>query len=147
MDVTFDGANKLIILNAGTVEMNVQELYSLWKDWMTQSDNAKYLPAISVVGGEPTVGQNKITPYFFMQNGWKIRPQEADHTLVVEGTLIPEAGEELFVATLGVYRISIQSVVPIYTETINTGSGLSSEEREWVKQTNNNAKLIPAIIE
>lgn len=146
MDLTFDGDNKLIILGNGVTTLPVRDLYSEWKLWMISGDNAKYDPAFNVVGGDPTIGSNVITPYFFIVNDWRIRPQEANHTLAVDGILIPEQGKEAFADTLGVFRVNIQSIVPIYTETVVMGSGLSEEEREWVQQTNNNSKLIPAIL-
>lgn len=123
--VTFDGVNKLIICGAGTTRLNVKEMYSMWKEWMILSDNSKYEPAFKVVGGDPTTGNNIITPYFFLSNGWKIRPQESNHTLRVDGILITDDGSDAFVDTLGVFRVGIQSIVPIYTESvlINTDGG------------------------
>jgi len=129
--VTFDGVNKLIICDDGTISLNVKAMYSMWKEWMLVSDNSKYAQAFRVVGGDPTVGNNIITPYFFLLNGWKIRPQEANHTLSVDGILLTDDSSDAFVDTLGTYRIGINQILPIYTETVmvNTGgSGLSQEE-------------------
>jgi len=129
--VTFDGANKLIIADSGTVEINVKELYSMWKEWVQIGDNLKYQIAFKVVGGEPTVGNNIITPYFFLSNGWKIRPQEANHTLNIDGILITDDGSDAFTDTLGTFRVGINQIVPIYTESVlmETGtSGLTPEE-------------------
>lgn len=123
--VSFDGVNKLIICDVGTVSLSVKAMYSMWKGWMLISDNSKYPQAFRVVGGEPTVGNNIITPYFFMLNGWKIRPQEANHTLVVEGILLTEDSSDAFTDTIGAWRIGINQIVPIYTETVlvNIGGG------------------------
>lgn len=127
--VTFDGGNKLIICNAGTTELNIKRLYSAWKEWVVISDNSKYPVAFNVVGGESAVGNNIITPYFFLKNGWKIRPQEANHTLQVEGILIADG--DPFTDTLGVFRVGIQSIVPIYTESVifETGSGVTAQDK------------------
>jgi hypothetical protein len=130
--VTFDGANKLIICDTGTVSLSVKVMYSMWKEWMLISDNSKYTQAFRVVGGDPTVGNNIITPYFFMLNGWKIRPQEANHTLQVDGILLTDDSSDAFTDTLGTWRIGINQIVPIYTESVlmETGvSGLTAEER------------------
>jgi len=129
--VTFDGVNKLIICDDGTISLNVKAMYSMWKEWMLVSDNSKYAQAFRVVGGDPTVGNNIITPYFFLLNGWKIRPQEANHTLTVDGILLTDDSSDAFVDTLGTYRIGINQIVPIYTESVlmETGtSGLTPEE-------------------
>jgi len=128
MTLTFDGPNKLIICGPGTVTLDVRKMYALWKLWVMESDNMKYSKAFNVVGGDPTVGDNIITPYFFLVNGWKVRPQEANHTLSVDGILISNDGSDVFVDTLGVFRVGINAIVPIYTETVKVGSGLSSEE-------------------
>lgn len=129
--VSFDGVNKLIIADNGTTSINVKELYSTWKEWVQIADNLKYEIAFTVVGGEPTTGNNIITPYFFLSNGWKIRPQEASHTLAIDGILITDDGSDAFTDTLGVFRVGINQIVPIYTESVlmETGtSGLTSEE-------------------
>lgn len=128
---TFDGANQLIICLAGTDAIDIAYLYSRWKDWVLVGDNSKYLKAFQVVGGDPTTGDKIITPYFFLTNGWKIRPQEANHVLSVIGILLTSDDSNPFVDTLGQWRISIRSILPIYTETVmvNTGgSSLTTEE-------------------
>lgn len=53
MAYTFDGPNKLIILTTGTTVVDVKDLYSRWKEWVATDVNSKYLPAISVLGGDP----------------------------------------------------------------------------------------------
>ena len=129
--VTFDGVNKLIICDSGTTSLSVKAMYSMWKEWMLISDNSKYAQAFRVVGGDPTVGNNIITPYFFMLNGWKIRPQEANHTLQVDGILLTDDSSDAFTDTIGTFRIGINQIVPIYTESVlmETGvSGLTPEE-------------------
>jgi len=123
MSFTIDGLQKLFLCDLGTIEINVKDLYSIWKRWLLESDNAKYPHAFEVVGGDPTIGNNIITPYFFLANGWKIRPQEANHNLNVDGILLVKGGGDVFVDTLGIYRVAINAIVPIYTETVLVGGG------------------------
>ena len=126
MPVTFDGPNKLILATAGTTSLLVgRDIYSPWKVWVATSNNAKYLPAFRVVGGDPTVGGNFIAGYFFLQNGWKLRPQEANHTLVIGGTLLVEGGGDPFVSTIGTYNVRITSTVPLQAEAIIVETGVS----------------------
>jgi len=123
MPVSFDGTQRLIIAQPGTTTLDMGDVYSRWKDWVAQSDNSKYLMAFSAVGGDPTVSGQYITPYFFLNNGWRIRPQEANHVLTVTGIVLVLGGSgEPFVPTLGSYNVSIRSIVPIRTETV-VGSG------------------------
>lgn len=132
--VTFDGSNKLIIVDNGITSLSVQvELYSDWKEWLKESDNSKFLPAMRTVGGDPTTGAKSVAPYFFLTNGWKIRPYEGDHTLTVEGNLFvdePETyGYNAFVSTLGGFTVMINMSTTSDAIMAETGtSGLTSEE-------------------
>lgn len=123
MSFTFDGANRVIILGPGVTEFEVKDVYSRWKDWAGQAENLRFLPAFRVVGGDTTVGLNAIASYFFLMNGWRIRPQEAHHALTVSGILIGDEGAEVFADTLGPYRVRIVQVVPLQAETIAVAGG------------------------
>jgi hypothetical protein len=124
MPVSFDGPNKLIIATPGTTTLNVAEdIYSAWKQWSVLSDNLKYAQALRVVGGDPTVGANRISGYFFLMNGWKLRPQEANHTLTIDGILLVDGGGDPFVSTLGAYNVRINQITPLQAETIAIDSG------------------------
>ena len=106
---TFDGPNKLIILDAGTTQVSVSDIYSRWKDWASDVDNSKFVRAFEdSVGGNPLGGGVLLGAYYFLTNGWLVRPQEADHTLIVEGNLFPvpdTAG--LFSPTIGSFNVLI----------------------------------------
>lgn len=128
---TFDGPNSLIILDAGVTTLDVADLYSRWKDWVLDSDNSKYEPAFSnSVGGNPLGGGVNLGQYFFLQNGWRIRPQEASHTLTVNGNLfaIPDTFD-FFAPTLGNFNVKIRLSSSSLTQQLETGtSGLTSQE-------------------
>lgn len=109
MAYTFDGVNKLIILDAGTTSASVADIYSRWKDWFQESDNSKYETAFgNSVGGNPLGGGLQLGSYYFIQNGWRIRPQEASHTLELTGNLypIPDTAA-IFAPTVGSFNVSI----------------------------------------
>jgi hypothetical protein len=106
---TFDGPNKLVVLTSGTTEFDVQDLYSRWVDWIASSDNSKYLPAMRAVGGDPISATKNLGATFFMTNGWRVRPQEADHRLTVNGNLYTDpSGFSPFVGTVGAFNIVIE---------------------------------------
>tara|TARA_R110002074_G_scaffold402324_1_gene607071 strand:+ start:141035 stop:141574 length:540 start_codon:yes stop_codon:yes gene_type:complete len=70
--VTFDGANRLIIVGAGVTDIDVKiDIYSDWKEWVTLGYNSKYLPAIRTIGGDPA-GDGFAGDLYFMQNGWRV---------------------------------------------------------------------------
>jgi len=89
-NVTFDGVNRIIDVDFGVTELDAQiDLYSDWKEWVleTGSANARYTQTFRTAAGDP-IGPGKfIAPYFFLLNGWVIRPHAADHELLIEGNL------------------------------------------------------------
>jgi hypothetical protein len=126
--VTFDGANKLIIVDFGVDEIEAFEIYSEWKEWATTSDNAKYLIAMRTVGGDPTTGIKSVAPYFFLSNGWKIRPYEGDHYLNINGNIFvdePETyGYQVFVHTLGDHMVTV--AVNLTSDAVGIATGGST---------------------
>lgn len=71
--VIFDGENKLIIVNPNEPVITVKEhIYSSWKEWMRLRDNAKFLPALRVSGGDPIGGGAATGDVYFTLNGWKV---------------------------------------------------------------------------
>ncbi len=124
MGYTFNGENKLIILTSGTTEVSIRDLWSRWVDWFLTSDNSKYLIAFEQVGGndiDVSIGTT-IPIYVFMKNNWKIRPQESNHTLIInDGILIVDGGGDPFVNTLGSFAIRINYSQPVQAITVATG--------------------------
>ena len=72
--VTFDGPNKIIRVNDGVTELDIKvDVYSDWKEWIsTRDDNARYLPAVRSIGGDPTVEGQTAGDIYFLINGWKL---------------------------------------------------------------------------
>ncbi|RLA38958.1 MAG: hypothetical protein DRR06_19915 [Gammaproteobacteria bacterium] len=71
--VTFSGENKSMNITAGGAEINVEkDLYSGWKHWLSESDNAKFLQAFRTFGGDPTSAGQFAPKYFFLLNGWQV---------------------------------------------------------------------------
>jgi hypothetical protein len=124
MNVQFDGPNKLVICNYGTTHLSVQDTYSYWKEWSLVSDNAKYKEAFSVLGGDPTVAGKFLGSTYFLENGWKIRPYEGNHVLVIEGNLYARTGGVL-VPTVGAYNVQVQQIISNIIDTVSTGGGSS----------------------
>lgn len=127
--VTFDGPNKLIIVNPGITALDVkQDLYSDWKEWVLGTGspgegNAQYLPAFSVIGGEPTGPGTYAGVTFFVINGWKIRPYEGNHTLVLEGNIVGEGGANFIQPTIGAYNVVVQFVFSSLAQGIEISGG------------------------
>jgi len=122
MPVIFDGPNRLIIVASGTLSIEMSDVYSRWKDWVQTSDNSKYLKAFSVVGGEPTVQGQTITPYFFLENDWKVDAYSQDpyqfHPLDVEGIVLSSDGGSPWYQSSSWPLTIVRNIVPIKTETV-----------------------------
>ena len=116
--ITFDPINRRIVLDSANV--SVQYIYSRWKEWVMQDDNAKYLSAFYTLGGDPLGGGLYVASYFFLMNGWRIRPMEANHTLILEGNVSVYGGGVPVVQTLGNYNVSTQFTVPVQAQGIAT---------------------------
>lgn len=121
MAITFDPASKRIILDSAAV--TAAEVWSRWVDWVALSDNAKYLPACSQVGGDDLGGGLSIPTYIFLLNGWRVRPMESNHNLIITGNLFVEGGGVPVVQTVGTYNVSVQYTVPVQAQGIATSGG------------------------
>lgn len=109
MGYQFDGNNKLIILTAGTLSASAVDVYSRWKDWVLLNDDSKYLNAFTIVGGDPIGPGQSVAPYVFLNtvDGWKIRPQEANHELRIAGNLYSlDPAQTMFTSTLGSFTVT-----------------------------------------
>ena len=126
MAFTFDGPNKRIILSAGTTSISIRDMWSRAVDWWTTSDNSKYIFPFTQVGGNDidTSAGTKIPIYLFLMDGWKIRPQEASHTLNVgDGILLVDGGGDPFVNTVGNYTVRINYQQPVQAISFATDGG------------------------
>lgn len=125
MAYAFNGLTKTITLTAQTT-MSVRDVYSRWADWVAVSDNAKYLPAFSTLGGDsidPTAGTS-VPIYAFLQNGWRVRPMEASHTLTVnDGILLVAGGGDPFLNPSGAFTVRVNYQQPVQAITVSTGGG------------------------
>jgi len=125
----FSGQEKVIYLQNGVTSFEVQDLYSAWKNWVLSGTNSSFLPAFSTIGGDPISATKSVAPYYFIANGWRIRPYESGHQLEVDGNLFVDGGVgNPFVPTTGNYNvfINISTSSDSTVTTVNTSSVDSS---------------------
>jgi hypothetical protein len=132
MTTQFNGATKLITLSLGTTTLSVQSLWSDWVRWHAASDNGKYLQAMRLLGGDAIdiAAGTSVPFYVYLQNGWRIRPQEANHTLnVTSGILLVEGGGDPFVNTAGGFTVRVNYSQPVQAISIAStgGTGMTPE--------------------
>lgn len=128
--VTFDGPNRLIIINPGVTDLDFRtDIYTEWKQWVRVYDHMKYAHAITVVGGDPITPTVSLGATFFLANGWKIRTWEGDHRLTLAGNVYSDDGSNQFVSTIGNWNITINlKVSNLIDQVSTTGSGANPSE-------------------
>ena len=116
MAITLDGSTKRIILDSASV--SAAQIWSAWVDW--HEANQQWPLAFQLVGGNALGGGLFIPPYFFLMNGWRVRPMEASHNLLIEGNLFVDGGGVPVVSTLGTYQVNVNYTVPVQAQGIAT---------------------------
>jgi hypothetical protein len=138
--VIFDGVTRLIDVKFGIVELDAQvDLYSDWKEWVKEGDNSKFLPAFRTAAGD-VIGIGKaIAPYFFLLNGWEIRPHDANHTLLIEGNLYADPAEnDIVEPSSGSYTVNAileRAVDAVSIITSGSGGGLTPGQEATLDST------------
>ena len=116
MAITLDGATRRIILDSASV--SAAQIWSAWVDW--HEANQQWPLAFQLVGGNALGGGLFIPPYFFLLNGWRVRPMEASHNLTITGNLFVDGGGVPVVGTLGTYQVNVSYTVPVQAQGIAT---------------------------
>ena len=116
MAITLDGSTKRIILDSASV--SAAQIWSAWVDWHETS--RQWPLAFQLVGGNALGGGLFIPPYFFLMNGWRVRPMEASHNLTITGNLFVDGGGVPVVGTLGTYQVNVNYTVPVQAQGIAT---------------------------
>ena len=116
MAITLDGATRRITLDSASV--SAAQIWSAWVDW--HEANQQWPLAFQLVGGNALGGGLFIPPYFFLMNGWRVRPMEASHNLTITGNLFVDGGGVPVVGTLGTYQVNVNYTVPVQAQGIAT---------------------------
>jgi hypothetical protein len=127
----FNGTDKIIELEASDgLSVNVIDIYSRWKDWILLG-NAQFPQAMSSVGGDPITVILSLGGTFFMENGWKIKPKEADHELEIIGNIYTRDGSNPMIPTVGSYRVLVTNRVSNLIDTVSTGGSSLTAAQIW----------------
>lgn len=144
MTVLIDGSQLTIqVASIGTFDVK-SDIYSEWKKWAAQGDNAKYPQAFETVGGDPIGPGQEVAPYFFCRNdlGWRIKSPAQSGEVIVEGNLFArDSSVQLFQYTPGfdnTFRLIVSSRA-IVVEGSGGGGSLTPEQDALLR-------LIPALL-
>jgi hypothetical protein len=145
--VIFDGYNRIIQVVDGYTELDFRaDVYSAWKRWVLDSDNAKYLQAMRVVGGDPITESISLGATFFLTNQWQIRSWSGDHVLEVTGNLYHDDGYDVFIPVIGPYTVLVTNRVSnLIDEVVRETGGLTDEQATQLEVAFKNSKLIVPI--
>lgn len=129
-DFIFNGITKIITEppGVGDTAFDVKtDLYSAWKRWMVTDEGSLYPPAFSVEGGTPVGSTGLFTgSTYLLINGWKIRPANHDHQMILTGNLFSEDGIVSVPAISANATIFISSSVN--AQGVATGSGATEAQ-------------------
>lgn len=136
-DFLFDGPNKLIIEPAGAGALTTfdvaRDLYSAWKRWASQAGNGKWLQAFSVEGGTPIGATGLFTgTTFILTNGWKVRPADFAHQVILNGNLFSDDGIVSVPAETASATLFVNSSVA--AQGIATGSGVPADVQSKIEE-------------
>ena len=136
---SFEGSIKEIVVGAATSQLNVQYVYSFWKQWISEG-NAQWLPAFRPVGGDALGGGNKVAFYGFLANGWRVRvPTGLDNLFVLGGILATDELDNPFIFD-GVL-ITLQQ--PIAIQFVDNPDVKALEDRMEVFEDQQQNTIIP----
>jgi hypothetical protein len=122
MAITFDAANKVIMLDSYNV--SEKQIWSAYVDWSALSDNLKYGVGLTQIGGFAPVAL-----YIFLQLGWKVRPKEADGITTITGNLLVQGGGSPITATIGSFNVLVNMETPVLSTAIEVAApALTSEQ-------------------
>jgi hypothetical protein len=115
-----DNLNKLFILKPGVTELNVEiDLYSDWKEEYKLGVNSSFPIAMRNIGGDPVTVTKDAGATFFMVNGWRIRPDEVNHTLNIDGNLFTDPpGDSVVIDTVGAFNVRVEMFVSNLIDTV-----------------------------
>lgn len=139
MAITLDGASKRIVLDSASV--TAAEIWSRWADW--HASNTEWPLAFRQVGGDDLGGGLSIPPYFFLLNGWRVRPMESSHNLTITGNLFVDGGGVPVVSTLGTYQVNVNYTVPVQAQGISTSGSTGPTVAEIVAGIMAQAQITP----
>lgn len=105
------------VINHGVTSVTVRELYSDWKRWVREDSNAQHLVAFAPIGGDPITDTIRVPYYARLENGWRIRPHEANHTLSITGGGLIADGDPI-ADTLSNFRVRINYQQPVQALTV-----------------------------
>lgn len=140
--VSFDGQNKIIQINDGIMEIDVQShIYSEWKVWASTDNNLKWEQALTTVGGESLPGGAEVPSFYFLLNGWKVRSYPGTSVINIATNLFVDDGSSPYISGGMLTSISAATTVGVSlagVTSITAQDLLAIANAVWDQQVNLN---------
>jgi len=149
MAVAIFNGNDLTIQLPSIGGFDVQrDLYSAWKQWVTLSDNLKYLPAFDTTGGDEISAGQAIAPYFFCRNdlGWKIKMPDEDGEIILSGNLFPRDSAKVLYEQSSGFDAFLRLDVSSKAIVVDAGGGPGPSAGGLTPKQEATLNLIPALL-
>lgn len=127
--VTFDGRNKLILVNEGVTSLDWKaDVYSAWKEWVesiNHIENMGFQQAMRSTGGDYITedGSRRVGGTFFLMNGWRLKTWSGSHRLAINGNVYTEEGEPIYIPHDGNFGVVIEQTLSSLVETVTATAG------------------------
>jgi len=128
---TFDPTVQRIYLHSGETTFDVKiDFYSDAKeDWRYTEGFPKYEFPFEIVGGNPTIPGQSITPYFFLTEDWHLQPFEADAEITLIGNIFRSLGGAIAKPTSGEYTVLFDRITTITLIEEEAGAGSLTQQQ------------------
>lgn len=135
VNATFDGVNRLIVLDQAVTTVAVLDLYSDWKEWA--QSNSGYTRAFLSSGGDVSSTGDLRGQYIDITNGWQI---DTNSSVVFQGNVFRDSLDPIG-STLSVIKeeAGVKSSTFLVSNLagavqVPTGSGLSTQQNTWLSE-------------
>ena len=138
--VSFDGPSRTIHVHPEVLTLDVKtDIYSAWKEWVKLRDNAKFLPSIRTIGGDPIGSGQYAGDMYFLINDWQIIIQ---HYVILTGVLFSDDNPSPFIILSGGGVTNKVSSLALAYQSGNVGVGTPEEVADAVWSANLNNHTI-----
>ena len=153
--VTFDGVNRLILINPGETGIDMQrDVYSAWKEWASIYNNLRYYKPLDVIGGDPTTPGQFLDATYFLINDWKFKPYPGNYNLNIVGNVYEPVSGDIKIPADIVSGEANNITINLNTSNIvrridgsTSGSGLTLAQNETLYRIDDNVLIIRNLLQ
>jgi hypothetical protein len=144
LPVDFDGVARTITPHPGVTELRMkQDVYSAWKVWVKTEDNAKYLPALRSIGGDPIGGGLFAGDIYFLINGWQLVIPENTQIAVTGAVFHDDAIPVFDIQAGGGVTVTVSNLVQTATPSAEVIQESQQPILDHVRQINARTQNFP----